>query len=162
MKRIILPILILIRLLTNDGFFNENRNIKIKQQPPEVRSAIRRTWRRGKKMYNYKIKKIERIIDGDTVDVSIDLGFNLTTVQRVRLKGIDAAETRTKDLTEKAQGLVAKAWLEKELSREGEWVIETTKEDKYGRILGTLYLVGDPVTVNERMLNEGIAEPYSG
>ena len=113
-------------------------------------------------MYNYKIKKIERIIDGDTVDVSIDLGFNLTTVQRVRLKGIDAAETRTKDLTEKAQGLVAKAWLEKELSREGEWVIETTKEDKYGRILGTLYLVGDPVTVNERMLNEGIAEPYSG
>jgi micrococcal nuclease len=113
-------------------------------------------------MYNYKIKKIERIIDGDTVDVSIDLGFNLTTVQRVRLKGIDAAETRTKDLTEKEQGLVAKAWLEKELSREGEWVIETTKEDKYGRILGTLYLVGDPVTVNERMLNEGIAEPYSG
>ena len=80
MKRIILPILILIRLLTNDGFFNENRNIKIKQQPPEVRSAIRRTWRRGKKMYNYKIKKIERIIDGDTVDVSIDLGFHLTTV----------------------------------------------------------------------------------
>ena len=113
-------------------------------------------------MYNYKIKKIERIIDGDTVDVSIDLGFNLTTVQRVRLKGIDAAETRTKDLTEKAQGLVAKAWLEKELSREGEWIIETTKEDKYGRILGTLYLVGDPVTVNERMLNEGIVKPYSG
>ena len=113
-------------------------------------------------MYHYKIKKIERIVDGDTLDVSIDLGFNLTTVQRVRLKGINAAETRTKDLTEKAQGLVAKAWLEKELSREGEWVIETTKEDKYGRILGTLYLVGDPVTVNERMLNEGIAEPYSG
>ena len=162
MKRIILPILILIRLLTNDGFFNENRNIKIKQQPPEVRSAIRRTWRRGKKMYNYKIKKIERIIDGDTVDVSIDLGFNLTTVQRVRLKDIDAAETRTKDLTEKAEGLAAKVWLEKELSREGEWIIETTKEDKYRRILGTLYLVGDPVTVNERMLNEGIAKPYSG
>ena len=111
-------------------------------------------------MYNYKIKKIERIIDGDTVDVSIDLGFNLTTVQRVRLNDIDAAETRTKDLAEKAQGIAAKAWLEKELSREGEWIIETTKEDKYGRILGTLYLVGDPVTVNERMLNEGIAEPY--
>ena len=111
-------------------------------------------------MYNYKIKKIERIVDGDTVDVSIDLGFHLTTVQRVRLKDIDAAETRTKDLAEKAQGIAAKAWLEKELSREGEWIIETTKEDKYRRILGTLYLVGDPVTVNERMLNEGIAEPY--
>ena len=49
MKRTILPILILIRLLTNDGFFNENRNIKIKQQPPEVRSAIRRIWKRGTK-----------------------------------------------------------------------------------------------------------------
>jgi hypothetical protein len=50
MKKTILPIIILIRLLTNDGFFNENRNIKIKQQPPEVRSAIRRTWRRGRKL----------------------------------------------------------------------------------------------------------------
>lgn len=111
-------------------------------------------------MYHYKIKKIEKIVDGDTVDVSIDLGFNLTTIQRVRLKGINAAETRTKDLVEKAEGLATKAWLEKELSREGEWVIETFKEDKYGRILGTLYLVGDPVTINERMLNEGIAKPF--
>ena len=54
----------------------------------------------------------------------------------------------------------AKEWLEKELSREGEWIIETHKEEKYGRMLGTLYLIGDPVTVNERMLNEGIANPY--
>jgi micrococcal nuclease len=113
-------------------------------------------------MYQYKIKKIKRVIDGDTIDVDIDLGFSITLTQRVRLKDINAAETRTKDLVEKAEGLVAKAWLEKELSREGEWIIETTKEDKYGRMLGTLYLVGDPVTVNERMLNEGIAKPYSG
>ena len=112
-------------------------------------------------MYQYKIKKIHRVIDGDTVDIDIDLGFDITIRQRVRLKDIDAPEPRTKDLEEKAAGLVAKAWLEKELSREGEWIIETTKEDKYGRILGTLYLVGDPVTVNERMLNEGIAKPYS-
>ena len=111
-------------------------------------------------MYQYKIKKIHRIIDGDTVDVDIDLGFNITIKQRVRLKGIDAAETRTKDLEEKAEGVKARLWLEKELSREGEWIIETTKEDKYGRILGTLYCVGDPVTVNERMLNESIAKPY--
>jgi micrococcal nuclease len=113
-------------------------------------------------MYQYKVKKINRVIDGDTIDVDIDLGFWVTVSYRVRLKGIDAAETRTKDLTEKAEGLAAKAWIEKELSREGEWIIETTKEDKYGRILGTLYLVGDPVTVNERMLNEGIARQYSG
>jgi len=111
-------------------------------------------------MYTYKIKKINRVIDGDTVDLDIDLGFSITITQRVRLQGIDAAETRTKDLVEKEKGLAAKEWLEKELSREGEWIIETTKEDKYGRILGTLYLVGDPVTVNERMLNEDIAGPY--
>ena len=102
------------------------------------------------------------MIDGDTVDLDIDLGFSITLKQRVRLKGIDAAETRTKDLEEKAEGIKARLWLEKELSREGEWIIETTKEDKYGRILGTLYCIGDPVTVNERMLNEGIARSYQG
>ncbi len=112
-------------------------------------------------MYQYKIKKINRVIDGDTIDVDIDLGFWVTVSFKVRLKGIDAAETRTKDLTEKTEGLAAKEWLKKELAREGEWIIETEKQDKYGRILGTLYLVGDPVTLNERMLNDGIAKPYS-
>ena len=111
-------------------------------------------------MYQYKIKKIHRIIDGDTVDLEIDLGFGITLSHRVRLKGINTAETRTKDLKEKAEGLMAKEWLEKELSNPGEWIIETTKDDKYGRILGTLYLVGEPVTVNERMVNDGIAKPY--
>lgn len=111
-------------------------------------------------MYQYKIKKIIKVVDGDTIDVNIDLGFGITLKQRVRLKGIDSSETRTLDLEEKKKGLEAKEWLKKELSREGEWIIETTKEDKYGRILGTLYLVGDPVTVNERMLNEGIAVPF--
>jgi micrococcal nuclease len=111
-------------------------------------------------MYQYKIKKINRVIDGDTIDLDIDLGFCITISHRVRLKDIDAAETRTKDLEEKAEGIKARLWLEKELSREGEWIIETHKEDKYGRILGTLYLIGDSVTVNERMLNEGIARPY--
>ena len=113
-------------------------------------------------MYQYKIKKIHRIIDGVTIDVEIDLGFGITLSHRVRLKDIDAAETRTKDLKEKAEGLMAKEWLEKELSKPGEWIIETTKDDKYGRILGTLYLVGEPVTVNERMVNDGIAKPYLG
>jgi micrococcal nuclease len=113
-------------------------------------------------MHTYKIDKIVKIIDGDTIDVIINLGFYISIKHRVRLKDIDAAEIRTLDLEEKAQGLAAKVWLEEQLSREGEWIIETTKEDKYGRILGTLYLVGDPVTINERMLNEGIAEPYSG
>lgn len=113
-------------------------------------------------MYQYKIKKINRVIDGDTVDLDIDLGFSITISQRIRIKDIDAPETRTKDLEEKERGLAAKVWLEEQLSREGEWIIETYKEEKYGRILGTLYFVGDPVTINERMLNEGIASLYKG
>lgn len=111
-------------------------------------------------MYQYKIKRINKVIDGDTIDLDIDVGFHITINQRVRLKGLNTAETRTLNLEEKNQGLAAKEWLKKELSREGEWVIETIKEDKYGRLLGTLYLVGDPVTINEKMLNEGIAKPY--
>ena len=112
-------------------------------------------------MHQYKVKKINRVIDGDTVDLDIDLGFSITISQRIRLKDIDAPETRTKNLEEKERGLAAKVWLEEQLSREGEWVIETYKEDKYGRMLGTLYLVGDSVTINEWMMNEGIAESYS-
>ena len=111
-------------------------------------------------MYQYKVKKINRVIDGDTIDLDIDLGFGVNLSHRVRLKDINAAETRTLNAEEKEKGLVAKEWLKKELSREGEWVINTTKEDKYGRILGTLYRVGDPVTINERMLNDGIAASY--
>lgn len=111
-------------------------------------------------MYQYKIKKINRIIDGDTVDLDIDLGFGLTLSQRVRLKNINAPETKTLDLEEKAKGLEAKEWLKKELSPQKEWIIETTKEDKYGRILGTIYCAGDPIAINERMLREGIAKPY--
>jgi micrococcal nuclease len=111
-------------------------------------------------MYTYKIDKIVKIIDGDTIDVIINLGFGITISQRVRLKGINTAETKTLNLEEKAKGLVAKEWLKTELSKKGEWTIQTFKEDKYGRILGTLYLVGEPVTVNERMINEGIAKPF--
>ena len=111
-------------------------------------------------MYNYKIKKINKVVDGDTVDLDIDLGFGLTITQRVRLKGINAAETRTLDLQEKAKGLVAKEWLKNELSKQGEWSIQTFKEDKYVRILGTLHYSNDSISVNQKMLNEGIANPY--
>jgi micrococcal nuclease len=111
-------------------------------------------------MYQYRIKKITRVVDGDTVDVDIDLGFGITISHRIRLKGINAPETKTLDLEEKNKGIQARLWLEKELSKSGEWIIETTKEDKYGRMLGTLYLVGEPVTVNEKMLNEGIVKPF--
>ena len=111
-------------------------------------------------MYNYKIKKINKVVDGDTVDLDIDLGFGLTITQRVRLKGINAAETRTLDLQEKSKGLVAKEWLKNELSKQGEWSIQTFKEDKYGRILGVLNYSNDSISVNQKMLNEGIAKPF--
>jgi micrococcal nuclease len=112
-------------------------------------------------MYQYKIKKINRIIDGDTVDLDIDLGFGLTLSQKVRLKGINTPETKTLNIEEKSKGLEAKEWLKKELSHKKEWIIETNKEDKYGRILGTIYSVGESISINEKMLNEGIAKPYT-
>jgi micrococcal nuclease len=111
-------------------------------------------------MYNYKIKKINKVVDGDTVDLDIDLGFGITITQRVRLKGINAAETKTLNLEEKTKGLVAKEWLKTQLSKNGEWTIQTFKEDKYGRILGVLHYDNDSISVNQKMLNEGIANPY--
>lgn len=111
-------------------------------------------------MYQYKIKSIRKIIDGDTIDVDIDLGFGIIISHRVRLTGINAAETRTLNLEEKAKGVAAKDWLKKELSREGELIIETEKEDKYGRYLGILYYEGDFVSINQKMLNEEVAKPY--
>lgn len=111
-------------------------------------------------MYTYKVKQINRVIDGDTIDVTIDLGFHIITVQRVRLKGLNTAETRTLDLEEKEKGIKAKNYLENELAKPGDWIIQTTKDDKYGRILGTLYQEGDSITINQKMLNEGIAKSY--
>lgn len=111
-------------------------------------------------MYQYKVKKINKIIDGDTLDLEIDLGFSITITQRIRLKGINAAETRTLNEIEKKKGFEAKEWLEKELSVDKEWIIETTKEDKYGRMLGTLYAKGNSISINQKMLIESIAKPY--
>lgn len=111
-------------------------------------------------MYQYKIKNIKKIVDGDTLDIEIDLGFNLVITQRIRLKDVNAPETKTLNQEEKINGLVAKEWLKNILSQENELIIETTKEDKYGRMLGTLYVLGDSISLNEKMLNEGIAKPY--
>lgn len=111
-------------------------------------------------MYHYKINKIKRIVDGDTLDVEIDLGFGVSISQRVRLKGINAAETKTKDTTEKTKGILAKQWLMNYMNQDYSWSIETTKEDKYGRVLGTLYHDGLDISLNQKMLNEGVAIFY--
>lgn len=111
-------------------------------------------------MYQYKIKEIRKVVDGDTADVVIDLGFGIYVAHRVRLKGVNAPETRTLDLSEKTKGLASKEWLLRELTNDKQWMIETIKEDKYGRYLGVFFAEGEPTSLNERMLKEGVALPY--
>jgi len=113
-------------------------------------------------MYDYKVKSIKRVIDGDTVEVEIDLGFHLTLCDKVRLAGVNTPETRTTNPEEKEKGLKSKAWMQDRLSNiEGkELIVKFVKEEKYGRLLGWLYFVGEPNTLNEQLINEGLAEPY--
>lgn len=111
-------------------------------------------------MYRYRVKEIKRVVDGDTVDLVIDLGFSVYITHRVRLKNINAPETRTLDLSEKAKGVTSKEWLTKELSNDREWTISTFKEDKYGRYLGILTEEGQTESVNDRMVKGGLASPF--
>jgi len=109
-------------------------------------------------MYEYKAK-VHRIIDGDTVDVTIDLGFEMTTKQRIRLYGIDTPETRTRDLKEKARGKAAKARLLELLNEcDRQIVVRTTKRGKYGRILGKLLHPDTHENFNQTLLKEGHAK----
>jgi micrococcal nuclease len=116
-------------------------------------------------MYEYRVKKVLAVIDGDTIDVDIDLGFNVSYTQRVRLAGIDTPESRTKDLKEKALGLEVKEYLKNRLKDAKVVVIKTELPDsseKYGRILGWLYVDGEKLSVNESMIKEGYAWTYDG
>jgi micrococcal nuclease len=115
-------------------------------------------------MYEYKIKNLVEVIDGDTVDIEIDLGFDVTIKQRLRLQGIDSPESRTRDLTEKELGLKAKAWLSKKL-KQSNLIVQTIKlesSEKYGRMLGVIYKQGEEISINEQMINEGYAWFYDG
>jgi micrococcal nuclease len=116
-------------------------------------------------MYEYYVRKVENVVDGDTIDVLIDLGFDILFQSRVRLAGIDTPESRTKDLKEKALGLEAKEYLKKALKDAKSVVIKTEKMDsseKYGRILGWVYVNGDTVSLNDMMINDGYAWGYLG
>jgi len=116
-------------------------------------------------MYQYYVRKVENVVDGDTIDVLIDLGFDILFQSRVRLAGIDTPESRTKDLKEKALGLESKEYLKKALKDAKSVVIKTEKMDsseKYGRILGWLYVNGDTESVNDKMINDGYAWGYLG
>jgi micrococcal nuclease len=116
-------------------------------------------------MYEYHVKKVLKVVDGDTIDVDIDLGFNVSYTQRVRLAGIDTPESRTTDLKEKALGLEVKDYLKHFLEGAEDIVIQTEKPDsseKYGRILGWLFINDDDTSLNEKMINEGYAWEYDG
>ena len=116
-------------------------------------------------MYTYYVRKVESVVDGDTIDVLIDLGFDILFASRVRLAGIDTPESRTKDLKEKALGLESKEYLKKALKDAKSVVIKTEKMDsseKYGRILGWIYINDDTVSLNDMMINDGYAWGYLG
>ena len=116
-------------------------------------------------MYEYYVRKVENVVDGDTIDVLIDLGFDILFQSRVRLAGIDTPESRTKDIAEKALGLEAKEYLKKHLKDAKSVVIKTEKMDsseKYGRILGWVYVNGDTESLNDKMINDGYAWGYMG
>ena len=114
-------------------------------------------------MYTYFVKSIDRVVDGDTVDISTDLGFDLTKKERVRLAGIDTPETRTKDTKEKELGYEAKEFLEIHLMKASKLTVKTEKDGKYGRMLGWLYKTEeDEVSINELMRDKGYAWAYDG
>lgn len=116
-------------------------------------------------MYEYRIKKVLKVVDGDTIDVDIDLGFNISYTQRVRLAGIDTPESRTKDAREKALGLEVKDKVKKSIDAAKVVVVKTELPDsseKYGRILGWVYLDGDTKSLNEQLIEEGYAWGYMG
>ena len=122
-----------------------------------------------KSCYNFRVTKINRVVDGDTIDVTIDLGFDLYKKERVRVAGVDTPEKRTRDLEEKALGIDATNWLKQKLEDtiDGEYELTIRTElkggvGKYGRLLGWLYIGDEEVSINEQMIDEGYAWSYDG
>ncbi len=122
-----------------------------------------------KSCYNFRVTSIDKVLDGDTIDVTIDLGFDLYKKERVRVAGVDTPEKRTRDLEEKALGIDATNWLKKKLedtiNGDGELSVRTELVGgvgKYGRLLGWLYIDDSTISLNEQMITEGYAWEYDG
>ena len=115
------------------------------------------------KKHGYSCKLV-RVVDGDTCDAMIDLGFNVWVKERIRFKGVDTWESRTRDLEEKAKGLAAKAFTKDllENSDEGKFSIISYGKGKYGRVLGELFVKGHEVSVNQLLIENGHAYEYDG
>ena len=115
--------------------------------------------------YIYRVKKVIKVVDGDTIDADIDLGFDISLTKRVRLSGVDTPESRTTDLKEKKLGLESKEWLKHKLEFAKDVLIKTELPDsteKYGRILGNLYVNNESLSLNQKMIDEGYALAYDG
>ena len=109
-------------------------------------------------MYVYSAKLI-RVIDGDTIDAMIDMGFDTWIKKRIRLYGINTPETRTRDLEEKKAGFAAKERLQEIMDDcEGNFILQSHGVGKYGRCLGVLFI--DNTNINTLLINEGLAEEY--
>lgn len=122
-----------------------------------------------KSCYNFRVIKINRVVDGDTIDVTIDLGFDLYKKERVRVAGVDTPEKRTRNLEEKALGIDATNWLKDKLTGavagDDDLVIRTELvggTGKYGRLLGWLYIGDNTISINEQMIAAGYAWDYDG
>jgi len=115
--------------------------------------------------YIYRIRAIHKVVDGDTIDADIDLGFDISLTKRIRLAGVDTPESRTKDEYEKKLGLESKEWLKKRCENAKDILIKTELPDsteKYGRIIGHLYINGEETSLNNQMIAEGYALAYDG
>ena len=122
-----------------------------------------------KSCYNFRVTEIKKVLDGDTIDVIIDLGFDLAKTERVRIAGVDTPEKRTRNLEEKALGIDATEWLKDKLEGaidgDDDLVIRTELVGgvgKYGRLLGWLYIGDSDLSLNEQMITEGYAWAYDG
>ena len=122
-----------------------------------------------KSCYNFRVIKINRVVDGDTIDVTIDLGFDLYKKERVRVAGVDTPEKRTRNLEEKALGIDATNWIKDKLTGavagDDDLVIRTELvggTGKYGRLLGWLYIGDNTISINEQMIAAGYAWDYDG
>jgi len=119
--------------------------------------------------YNFRVVEVVKIIDGDTADFILDLGFDLYKKERVRVAGVDTPEKRTRNLEEKALGIDATNWLKEKLEGaiNGDDELSVRTElvggtGKYGRLLGWLYCGDELLSLNEQMIAEGYALPYAG
>jgi micrococcal nuclease len=119
----------------------------------------------NKDPYIYRIRSIHKVVDGDTIDADIDLGFDISLTKRIRLAGVDTPESRTTDANEKKLGLESKEWLKKRVEGAKDILIKTELPDsteKYGRIIGHLFINNESTSLNEQMIDEGYALAYDG